>query len=458
MKRPMRLVAAILGSMSVAGLAAVWFADIAQAQASHSHLTHGSLFDEEVMAYIVHGITQGASVFLAGLVTFVTLIWFPSSRAEDNGHQKKAVGLFRRWIWMLVGLLIIAGMVELPLYAVRASGEALSPGLLREALLDTRVGQLWMERLVFGVLTATMATYAAAGPRRFTYRWGAAVVASVLLLMTLTQQSHAAAEESFLPFLADWLHMTAASLWMGGLLGFPILLVGLLRTMPTELRAELLKRSVRRFSKVAMIAVMIVLATGLYAALLHVPSVSALIGTPYGHALLIKLGLLGFLLALGAQNLRLEGRGPFSRFVGAELVLAIGIFIATGFLTSLPPADADQPGVGENGAVGNIVVRVSGTQGISYSGNYGKVVEGQQGKAFEGWRMVYDTLGAEPVEYKVGDEEGAFAFFQKNQAGGTLRVEILKDGKPVASRETSEEFGAVDVVWPPQAETTAGNP
>ena len=57
--------------------------------------------------------------------------------------------------------------------------------------------------------------------------------------------------------------------------------------------------------------------------------------------------------------------------------------------------------------------------------------------------MVYDSLGAEPVEYKVGDEEGAFAFFQKNQAGGTLRVEILKDGKPVASRETSEEFGAI---------------
>ena len=417
MKRPMRRVAATLGSISVAGLAAVWFAEITYAQGSHSHLTHGPLLNEEVAAYIVHGLTQGASVFLAGLVAFVSLVWLPISRAEDNGHQKKDVGLFRSWVWMLVGLLIIAGLVELPLYAVRASGEALSPGLLREALLDTRVGQLCMERLVFGVLTATAVTYAAAGPRRFTYRWGAAVVASVLLLMTLTQQSHAAAEESFLPFLVDWLHTMAAALWMGGLLGFPILLVGLLRTMPTETRVELLKRSVRRFSKVAMIAVMIVLATGLYAALLHVPSVSALVGTPYGRALLIKLGLLGFLLALGGWNLRLGGRGPFSRLVGAELILAIGIFVATGFLTSLPPADADQPGVGENGAGGNIVVRVSGTQGIAYSGNYGKVVEGQQGKAFEGWRMVYDSLEAEPVEYKVGDEEGAFAFFQKNQAG-----------------------------------------
>jgi hypothetical protein len=53
----------------------------------------------------------------------------------------------------------------------------------------------------------------------------------------------------------------------------------------------------------------------------------------------------------------------------------------------------------------------------------------------------------------VGDEAGAFAFFQKNQAGGTLRVEILKDVKTVASRETSEEFGAIDVVWLSQVES-----
>ncbi len=33
------------------------------------------------------------------------------------------------------------------------------------------------------------------------------------------------------------------------------------------------------------------------------------------------------------------------------------------------------------------------------------------------------------------------------------RRKILKDGKTVASRETSEEFGAVDVVWPPQVES-----
>jgi copper transport protein len=251
-------------------------------------------------------------------------------------------------MWALVGLLVVAGLVELPLYAVRASGEPLSLELLPEALFGTRVGQLWLVRIALGVLTATMATIAVELGHSV-YWWITAAIANVPLV-SLTQQSHAAAEGHFLPFAADWLHVTAASLWMGGLLGFSILLIGPLRTMPTGTRAELLGRTVRRFSTVATVAVMTLGVTGLYAALLHVPNLSALIATPYGRALSMKLGLLIFLLALGARNLRLQGRKPFSRLVSAELVLAIGIFVATGFLTSLPPADVAQSITEENEA------------------------------------------------------------------------------------------------------------
>jgi len=169
-----------------------------------------------------------------------------------------------------------------------------------------------------------------------------------VLLATLTLQSHAAAVGGFLPVAADWLHVTAASLWMGGLLGFPILLTGPLRAMPAETRAKLLGHIVPRFSKVATMAVMSLILTGLVAILLHVPSLSALQNTPYGRALSVKLGLLIFLLALGALNLRLRGREPFGNLVKYELALAIVIFVATGFLTSLPPADAARPGIQKN--------------------------------------------------------------------------------------------------------------
>src|SRR3954462_12613453 len=101
------------------------------------------------------------------------------------------------------------------------------------------------------------------------------------MLMSLTQQSHAAAEERFLLFVADWLHLVAASVWMGRLLGFPILLVGPLHAMATETRATFLGRIVRRSSKVATICVIALIATGLYAILLHVPDLPTLIGTSY---------------------------------------------------------------------------------------------------------------------------------------------------------------------------------
>jgi copper transport protein len=349
--KPSRWLAIALGSTSVLWVAAVWFSGVASAQGPHQH--NGSsplnavISPQEVAVGIAHGTTLGAAVFLVGLVSFVALVWLPANQIE-NADQGKTVSLLCRWMWALVGILTVAGLVELPLYAVRASGETLSFGLLEEALFDTRVGQLWMLRLALAVLTATAVTYAAQQPRRLAFWWGTAFAISASLLMTLTQQSHAAAEEGFLPLAADWLHLMAASLWMGGLLGFPILLVGPLRAIPIEPRLKLLSRLVPRFSKVATTAVMGLIVTGLVAVLLHVPNVSALIDTPYGRALGIKLGLLIFLLALGAQNLRLRGRGPFNRVVSTELILAIGIFVATGFLTSFPPADAEQPPVEES--------------------------------------------------------------------------------------------------------------
>jgi putative copper export protein len=63
-----------------------------------------------------------------------------------------------------------------------------------------------------------------------------------------------------------------------------------------------------------------------------------LVDTPYGRALLVKLALLALVLAVGASNFLLRGRGPLGRLVFVELLLGLGLFVATGFLTSLPSA------------------------------------------------------------------------------------------------------------------------
>lgn len=96
-----------------------------------------------IVAGIAHGTVQGSAAFLAGLAVFTALVWLPASR--DSVARRDADRLFGRAAWVLFGLLLVAGSVELSLYAVRASGEPLSLGLLRQALLETRVGGVWLD-------------------------------------------------------------------------------------------------------------------------------------------------------------------------------------------------------------------------------------------------------------------------------------------------------------------------
>jgi hypothetical protein len=90
----------------------------------------------------------------------------------------------------------------------------------------------------------------------------------------------------------------------------------------------------------------------LYAGWLHVGNLEALRSTAYGQSLLIKLGLLVFVLGLAATNLLLIERkinrrqhddvavwsNRLSWTVALEVVLVLGVVIAVGQMTNLQPA------------------------------------------------------------------------------------------------------------------------
>jgi copper transport protein len=288
-------------------------------------------------ASIEHGFGLAAAAFLAGLAPFAALVWLPASR--QSGVGRDAIRSFGVLAGGLLLALALAGMSELSSYAVRASGDPLSTELFWQTLFDSRVGGVWLIRLGLALLAAAVIAVAARSGR--TWAWWAAIGASALLLMTLSGLSHAAATGRLLPLLADCTHAVAAAVWMGGLLGFVVALCsGAFRGLAPDSRTKLRERSVRRFSAVATFAVVVLACTGLYAAVLHVPNPQALLATPYGRALIAKLVVLSLLLSVGASNFLLRGRGPFGRLVIVELLLALGLFVATGFLTSLPPASS----------------------------------------------------------------------------------------------------------------------
>jgi copper transport protein len=110
----------------------------------------------------------------------------------------------------------------------------------------------------------------------------------------------------------DWLHMITGAVWIGGLIG----LLVLWRSLPAAKRVAGLLVCVPRFSNTAFVSVLLLLGTGVGASILKLPVLSALWGTSYGQAILVKSGILLAAMGLAAVNL-LRTKPGLSR-AGAE--------------------------------------------------------------------------------------------------------------------------------------------
>jgi copper transport protein len=147
----------------------------------------------------------------------------------------------------------------------------------------------------------------------------------------------------------DALHLMAGSLWLGGLIGLVVLAL----TVAAPGRVDALAVAVPRFSRTAFASVMVLIASGTVAAVLHLPTLSSLWDTSYGKALLLKILLLCAALPLAALNLarsrpRIEtvtaapevregGVALLTRLVGSEALIVTAIVTVAAVLTSLPP-------------------------------------------------------------------------------------------------------------------------
>jgi copper transport protein len=147
----------------------------------------------------------------------------------------------------------------------------------------------------------------------------------------------------------DWLHVGSASLWIGGLTALLVLFA----TMTREARLPALGVIVPRFSALALLSVALLLGSGVWASILHLPILSALWTTSYGQTILVKAGLLTAAMLLGSVNLlhvrpRLAAAGtpvdvsaPAARVlrgsVTGEAVLLVCAVLGAAVLSSLAP-------------------------------------------------------------------------------------------------------------------------
>lgn len=304
---------------------------------------------------------------LLGGLAFRPLLLDPTMRALGRHTDELTPVLVRRWLWLAwpaLGLLIVVSFAALVFQAASAAGlplgEVLSGRAVSRLLMSTRYGWLWLVRIVLLVgLAGTLAWIAAAPWTSSRVAWWVGVATSGLALLTISASGHASAvpERPLLAIAMDWLHMAAAGLWVGGLVHLGLTLPAALARVDAGERRAVLGRLVPRFSVVAGVAVAVLVATGVYSSLLHVPSLAALMDTTYGAALTMKLLIFAVLLGIAAINLLVihprfraalasrrkrqddaSGRRAFRWLVLGEVVAAVLVLAVTGVLTGLPPA------------------------------------------------------------------------------------------------------------------------
>ncbi|HEY8844169.1 MAG TPA: copper resistance protein CopC [Gaiellaceae bacterium] len=169
-----------------------------------------------------------------------------------------------------------------------------------------------------------------------------AFVLSLAFASGLSLSGHSAADagSSWLSQLADWAHLAAASLWVGGLVQLAFVV--------WPLEPEQRRRAFLGFSRLATGLIVVILSAGVYLSVLRLPRLEDLWNERYGQVLLVKLALVSLALLWGAAHHFLvrpalkRGAPLFARLprsLAGESAVGMAILLAAAVLVdSKPPA------------------------------------------------------------------------------------------------------------------------
>jgi copper transport protein len=276
-----------------------------------------------------------------------------------------------RWLYFLSLALLVGGLgfrllvARRPLpgrfFAITGFGAfaTLNVGIVGFLLRAEDALQLPFGRLLYGDLSPIARTRL--GTAFIAMTLGFAFVAALLFLAWLTDRDvflwpafllglafasglslsgHSAADpgSSWKSEVADWAHLSAAILWIGGLVQLVVVVWPLL---PEARRATLLA-----FSRLATACVGVLLAAGVYLAILRLPQLNDLWTTGYGQILLVKISLVALAFAWGGlHKLRAvpvvarDGTMPRLRasIAGESMVGMIVLLVAAILVNANPP-------------------------------------------------------------------------------------------------------------------------
>ncbi|HEY5386267.1 MAG TPA: CopD family protein [Thermoleophilia bacterium] len=208
-------------------------------------------------------------------------------------------------------------------------------------LFETREGQLLLALGVALAVCVGAVVCVDLWPARWSLLFLGAAGAAAMLVHVLAGHADAPSSWRIANVAVQWVHMTGIGLWVGGLVW---LLLGI-GGMTKGDRAT----AVGAFSRVATVALVVVLVTGVTRGLVEVGSLGNLFATAYGTTLLVKVALVVFLVVLGALNhfkwvpsLRRDDGSARTFRINSRGELAVGavVLAATAVLSGLVPASS----------------------------------------------------------------------------------------------------------------------
>ena len=327
-------------------------------------------------------------IALIGLVAVRRWVWTPAVRAAGLGESPAAARFrtgFRRCLPAVWAVLAVSGILWMVFQGASAGGAL---GVVGPAALRRRRGAAYVVRALLGDRPAGHAASPCSrsspsppggrcsacdhrsGSGCWRWPWPGCAWRSAL--------SGHARTDPFpvlgVPSLA--VHLFAVGVWVGGLAALVFLGGRAWRAVDSEGRPGLLRQVVTRFSKLAIVGVILVVATGMVNSVASLASVSDLWDVAYGRVLTAKIVLLMVALVIAARHLwvvpaRLGGGdgdgakaavGGFQRSSVAELaVLGVALALAAALVTLVPGrtlAEAAKGPVNQDRRIGDLTVQL----------------------------------------------------------------------------------------------------
>ncbi|MGE6348753.1 copper resistance CopC/CopD family protein [Bacillus mycoides] len=286
------------------------------------------------------GILYTSFSLFIGVLLF-NLILYKGSASQVQSRSKKI-------IWISLFGIFISLLFNLPLQAkINADVswlEAFNPILLKETLQLSVFGYVWITQMAL-ISTLMIVTYFAVkrGKLSSFKVWSIPILLFIGLLVMKAFNSHAyGLKFKEIAVVMDFLHLFAASLWMGGLSSIVLLL------RKEDDKWTMYWDAIKRFSPWATGAVIVILLTGLFNSTFFIPTIHSLFDTKYGLALLAKILLfvcMGILGIIHYVKGRMRAQQRLGATVKVEFIIGIIVFVIVAFMTNVqtPPMPPTGP-------------------------------------------------------------------------------------------------------------------